>query len=119
MAKIYSLPEEFEKKLPVIDFSTPVLDWEKADEAFIKELKEWAIKRNPAQEYVGEVIYFPVADGYAQYMVVATKLVELIHLPLGDAWEFQYASKMTKKDIAQKIKSEKAMDELFSKNKTK
>jgi hypothetical protein len=59
------------------------------------------------------VIQFPVADGYAQYMVASLSPVELIHLPLWDAWEYQYVERLTKKDIVEKINQRKAMDKLF------
>jgi hypothetical protein len=56
-----------------------------------------------------------VADGYAQYMVASLSPVELIHLPLWDAWQFDYAGRLTKKDIIEKINQRKAMEKLFSK----
>jgi hypothetical protein len=37
----------------------------------------------------------------------------LIHLPLWDAWEYQYVERLTKKDIVEKINQRKAMDKLF------
>jgi hypothetical protein len=113
MGKIYSPPAE----IPV-----PVLDWEdidayeKANEKFIEDLRAFCKKRNNA-EHVGEVIQFPVADGYAQYMVAALSPVELIHLPLWDAWEFDYVSRLTKKDIVEKIEQRKAMDEFIESRK--
>ena len=38
-------------------------------------------------DLVGETIRFPVADGYAEYMVYRTRPLQLIHLPYVDAWE--------------------------------
>ncbi len=113
MGKIY---------LPPAEIPVPELDWknidayEKANEKFIEDLRAFCIKRNNS-EHVGEVIQFPVADGYAQYMVAALSPVELIHLPLWDAWEFDYVSRLTKKDIVEKIEQRKAMDKFIQSRK--
>ena len=42
-------------------------------------------------------------------------MVELVHIPLCDAWDFQYAHRLTKKDVEEKIKNQKALEELFKK----
>lgn len=111
MGKIYSLPAQF----PVPEINWEDIDaYEAANEKFIEDLRAFCKKRNNA-EHIGEVIQFPVADGYAQYMVAALSPVELIHLPLWDAWEFDYVSRLTKKDIVEKINQRKAMEKLFSK----
>ncbi len=121
MAKVYSLPDEFENKVPHFSFKEfqekGVKAWQEIEKAFIEELKKWAIERNPTQEHVGEVIKFPMADGYAQYLVAATKPVQLIHLPLGDAWDSPYANKTTKVDIERQVNANKRMAELFAKKK--
>lgn len=116
MAKIYDPPKEIQ--VPQIDFSSS----EKIDgyqgecDKFIADLKEWCIKRKP-QEHVGEVIKFPVADSHAEYMVASLNPVQLIHLPLWDAWHFQYAHLLGKKEILEKIAQNKALAQLFAMNK--
>lgn len=116
MAKVYSHPDEI--KVPEHNWADDsVLDMQKKDAAFLAELKAWCQKRNPNQEHVGEVLYFPMGDGYAQYMVAAISPVQLIHIPLGDAWSFQYANKLTKKDVVDQIKQQKAIEKLFPKRK--
>lgn len=60
---------------------------------------------------------FPVADGYAEYMVASMKPLELVHIPLGDAWQFEYAHRLTAKDVQDKIDQQKALEELFNKKK--
>ncbi len=117
MGKIYSLPAELAKKLPTFNFKDPHSVTMQKENDFIKEVRKELVKLNPTQEFVGEEIRFPVADGYARYLVVSSKPVALIHLPLGDAWEFQYAHRITKEDIAQKINADKRMAELFAKKK--
>ena len=111
MGKIYSPPAEI--KVPELDWKD-IAAYEKANEKFIEDLRAFC-KNSNNSEHVGEVIQFPVADGYAQYMVAALSPVELIHLPLWDAWEFDYVSRLTKKDIVDKINQRKAMEKLFSK----
>jgi hypothetical protein len=101
MAKIYSLPEQFEKIVPKFDFN------KSNEENFINDLKEWIVKRNPTQDNIGEIINFQVADGLARYMITTTKPLSLIHLPLGNAYKYLDAHKLTKKDVDQKIKFQK------------
>ena len=111
MAKVYLLPE---------DFNAPDFNWEDIDQyekdclELTERLKKWCIERNN-QKNVGEVIKFPVADGYAEYMVAATKPVELIHLPFWDAWHSETAPLMTAKAIQDKIDQTIALNNLFSK----
>lgn len=111
MAKVYTLPEGFE---------APEFNWEDIDQyekdcaELVTRLKEWCIGRAPGQKNVGEVIKFPVADGYAEYMVAGTKPVQLIHLPFWDAWQSETASLMTASAIQQKIDQQAAMNKLFA-----
>ena len=39
----------------------------------------------------------------------------IIHLPLMDAWEFQYIERLTAKDIKEKIDNEKKLAKFFGK----
>lgn len=110
---IYSVPNSI--KVPELDFSD-MKGYEKKQEEFISELKTLLQKRN-THKNVGEIIKFPVADGYAMYMVASMKPAELVHLPLMDAWEFQYVHLLTAKEIQEKIDQEKAMEKLFASKK--
>jgi hypothetical protein len=110
MAKIFNPPTEI--KVPELDFSKMgeyQNECEKYKEALKKKLKE----HNPKGKNVGEVIRFGVADGYAEYMVLSMKPVQLVHLPLMDAWEFQYAHLLTANEVQESIDREKAMAKLF------
>lgn len=109
MGKVYSPPSEI--KVPDFNWED-IPAYEAANKKFIEDLKAFCLNRNNA-EHVGEVIQFPVADSYAQYMVAALSPVELIHIPLWDAWEYQYVERLTKKDIIEKIRQTKAMEKLF------
>ena len=113
MAKIFNPPSEI--KVPEIghDFKK----YEKECEEFATKLKEFLIKRNPNGELVGEIIRFPVADSYAEYMVASLKPVALVHMPLMDAWDFEYANRLTAKDIKDKVAQQKALEKLFSRKK--
>ena len=117
MGKIYSLPTELEKKVPTFNFKDPHIVTLQKENDFIEEVRKTLVKLNPTQEFVGEEIKFPVADGYARYLVVSSKPVGLLHLPLGDAWDFQYANRVTKADIAQQIEANKRLAEMIAKKK--
>ena len=114
MAQIYDAPNEIKEP----DFNWKDIDqYNKDCEKFKADLKQWCIDRaaraGVTDENIGEVIKFPVADGYAEYMVAATKPVQLIHLPLWDAWEFPYAKNLTKKDVVEKIQQQNSLKKLF------
>jgi hypothetical protein len=109
MGKIYLPPASI--KVPELNFKD-FGKYKKSCDKFMDDLRDFCIKRNP-DEHVGEVIKFPVADGYALYMVASLKPIELIHIPLMDAYEFEYVHKLSKKDILEKIKNQKALEKLF------
>ena len=111
MAKVYSAPSSIE--VPSLDFSN-INGYEKACEKYKADLKAMLQKRNNGKN-VGEIIRFPVADGYAEYMVASMKPVELVHLPLGDAWDFQYVHLLTAKEVQGQIDQQKALERLFKK----
>jgi hypothetical protein len=109
MGKIYLPPAEI--KVP--DFNWEDFDdYQKRENKFIDDLKQFCKQRNSG-EYIGEVIKFPVADSYALYMVASLSPIELIHLPLMDAWEFQYIDRLTAQDIKEKIDNEKKLAKFF------
>ncbi len=114
MAKIYSTPKEVQ--VPEISF-TDFSGYQKKCEEFKENLKEFLKKRNSKDEEVGEVIGFPVADGTAEYMVAKMKPLELVHLPLMDAYEFQYANRLTAEDVKQEIAKKKKWEEFINRKK--
>lgn len=111
MAKVYLAPKSI--KVPELDFSD-INGYEKACDNYKAELKAMLQKRNN-EKNVGEIIRFPVADGYAEYMVASMKPVELVHLNLWDAWDFQYVHLLTAKEVQEKIDQQKALERLFKK----
>lgn len=117
MATIFKAPESI--KVP--SFSNFYKDGkydreahDKAEKNYLAELKAMLLKRHNGKN-VGEVVQFPCADSYAQYMVANMRPLELVHLPLGDAWDFPYIQNMKAKDIQDKIDQQKALEKLLKK----
>ena len=111
MAKTYAAPKGI--KVPTIDWNNYDHEvHEQMEEKFFKDLKAYVLKRKKVKN-VGEIIGFQVGDGYAKYMVASMKPLELIHMPLGDAWEFQYVQNLKAKDVQDLIDQAKKMAELF------
>lgn len=108
-AKIYS--NSIEK--PRISWANPKA-WKESEERYIQKTKELLLKRKKGKN-VGEIISFPYADSNAQYMVASMRPLELVHLEVGDAWEFPQAHLMTAKEVQKKLDSQKRIEELFSK----
>lgn len=113
MAKIFAAPSSI--VVPSWNMKKTYEENVAEENKYLDLLKDMLTKRKPTQKLVGEIIRFPVADGYAQYMIASTTPLELVHIPLGDAWDFQYAHRLTKKDVEEKVKNQKALEELFKK----
>lgn len=115
-AKIFSVPKEV--KVPELNFNNFNLkDYNESIEKFITELTDHVKKLGYTGKYVGETVRFPVADGNAVYMVFNLKPLMLIHLPIGDAWQYEHIERLTAADITKKIEQQKALKELFNKKK--
>lgn len=110
MAKVYSAPEAI--KQPSLDFSN-MGNYRKESEEYIENLKKFLQKRSKGKN-VGEIIKFPAADGYARYMVASMRPLELVHIPLDDAYSFQYAHRLTAKDVQEEIDREKAFEKIWT-----
>jgi hypothetical protein len=110
MAKIYASP--LEVKIPEFNWEN-VEQYRKDCDTYKENLKTFLRKRNSGKT-VGEVLRFQVADGYAEYMVASLKPVELVHLPLWDEYQFEYADLMTAEKIQEQIARQNALKELFS-----
>jgi len=109
MAKIYSAPKEI--TIPELDFRD-MKKYKEECEKFTQDLKEFCLKRKKGKN-IGEIVYFPVADGNASYMVASMKPLELIHIPLGDSYDFQFIHLLTAKEIQQNIDLNKAISKIF------
>jgi len=112
MGKIYSVPTE----IKVTKFNwKDISQYHKDCDKFRDDLKKFLKDNGHNEEHTGTIIKFPFADGYAEYMVISLKPVRLIHIPLGDAWEYPYIDRLTKKDIEAKISHQIGMSKLFKK----
>lgn len=109
-ATIYAPPDSL--KLPKLDFKQ-MNRYQSECDKYINDLKGILIKRKKGDKQVGEVIKFQVADGYALYMIASMKPLELVHIPIGDAYEFGYVDLLTHKEVNELIKKEKMLNRLF------
>ena len=68
---------------------------------------------------VGEIVRFPVADGYAQYMVWRQQPLQLIWIELGDAWSAHNAliRGLRVKDVKAQVDADKRLAALFAERK--
>ena len=110
MAKIYSAPKEV--KLPTFDWKN-IEQYNKDCKQFYVDLKAFIVANGHKGKNVGEVVRYQVADGYAEYMVVSMKPLSLVHIPLGDAYEFGFMHLMTTDEIEKNLHQQKVMNELF------
>lgn len=83
-ATVYSAPEH----ITTPDLSLDAIDgYRDACEAYRQQVVDWARANTRSKNpLIGEIIDFPMGDGYASYVVFETKPLSLIHLEEGDAW---------------------------------
>ena len=99
-------------------------------EEFYEKCREWLVDHGWEGEGSGEVLYFPVADGKAAYMVAhitqghasASGMPNwwLMFLPIhGDAYQLPEAHErgLTVSDVRGMIQSQRKLDELFGRKK--
>lgn len=110
-AKIYSHPDHIKKpKINWEDFSA----YQKEEDEFVEKLRKFCKEDyapNQDQNYIGELITFPVADSQAVYMVMSLSPLKLMHVPIGDAWEYRDADLYTTKRVKEVIDAKKRLDE--------
>lgn len=111
--KVYAAPEHI--KLPNPDFTNYDRKAEGDKEAdYIKCLADYAREVGYTGPLTGEVASFPFADGYARYMFCDDGRKScLFHLALGDAWDYPYIERLTRKDIVENIQQRKRLAEIF------
>jgi hypothetical protein len=115
-AKILSAPKTIQ--LPVIDYSDTAA-WQAQEEKYVQDVKEYCLKstRNQGDPYVGKILGIPCGDGQASYMVHSTKPLQLVHLPIGDAWESPYAELFTLNKLKEQIDQVERIEGIFAKAK--
>jgi hypothetical protein len=115
-AEVYKAPDGVE--LPEIDWANfNHEEYEAANQKYLDDLKAKLQEMGYKGKNMGEVIKFPFADGYAMYMVASMNPLKLIHIALGDAWDYPNVDLMTPVRVQEMIDQQKALEEIFSKNK--
>lgn len=115
MATVYAPPAGFEP--PDVVFTDGKYDHTAtaaAETAFIEALAAEARKADTG-ETVGQIIRFPVADGFAQYMVWKERPLQLVHLALGDAWTIpaSHARGLKLADVKAMVDRDERIADLF------
>lgn len=108
--KVYSNPEGITP--PTWNSSEQWEEHAKKEDQYVKDVKTFC-EINSKHNLAGKEVKFPVADGYARYVVFTP--TKLIHLEVGDAWHYEHIERLLAKDIVEKVKSQEAMRKLFSK----
>jgi len=96
MGKVYDPPKEI--TIPKWNHKEPREVNVAREHAAIEQVKAWAKEHGKGPE-AGEEISFGVADGDARYIIVSLVPVVLIHLPIGDAYQYPFVHRLTAKDI--------------------
>jgi len=89
-------------------------DYEKDTERYLEKLKNLCHTKGTGK-YTTKIARFQVGDGYAEYMVISLRPLKLLHVDIGDCWEYQYIDRLKATDIKQNIDQQEAMAKLFSK----
>lgn len=118
-AKIYSAPEHIQPPDHRLVLDQGYEAYQAAEQAYIDQVRAFVKRQKPRAKYVGEIVRFGVADGHAQYMVMSLRPVELIHLQIGDAWQYQMIRRVTAEDIKELVESEKRFQKIWSKGRKK
>jgi hypothetical protein len=88
----------------------------KAEAAFVENVKEWA-KEQGSGKYAGEEVSFPVADGAARYVILSLRPVQLIHLPVGDAWQYHLVRHLPASALRELADQQRGFREIFANKK--
>ena len=105
------------KGILVPEFQADFVEHMRLEQEYAKAVVDYC-RIHGRGDLAGEVVNFPVADGYAQYVVHDTSPCTLVHLAVGDAWDFPYIERLTAKDVRHKVEQAKAFEELWSGNRT-
>lgn len=124
MAKVFNPPSSI-KPPSIGDFlTTNPHDFDRdgynaAEQAFLDEVRAFVQERAKASskkqdhDLIGQTVEFPVADGYASYMVARTTPLEFVHLPLGDAWQFPPVARYRLNEIRALVEANRALNKIL------
>lgn len=100
--KVFRLPKDV--PAPVVDYSFYNREKEaSAEKEHCEKLKAFLIRNGYTGKHTGELVTFPVADGYAVYMMAEGSRSCLIHLPYGDGYHYRDVSFLPKAEIIRRI----------------
>jgi hypothetical protein len=112
MGKVYGPPIEV-GIAPRLDSRNETFQaYQTREDAYIGRVQEWA-RNNGNGTLAGELVSFPFADGHALYVILSLRPVTLIHLPVGDSWQYPHVERLTAKDIKEEVRRRKAISKLF------
>lgn len=116
--KVYGVPEAV--PFPDPDYKNYDVRAEQSrEEAHRQALKAHLIAMGHRGKHTGKIARFPVADGYAQYMLAdGTGRYGgsfLIHLPYGDGYQFPGVKHYPKSAIVENIVADERIAALFNK----
>lgn len=112
--KIYATPANI--PFPEQDWSKPYDANDTSEQDWVESVKNEMFKLGWTGLHSGEIIRFGVADGHASYMYFSsshTSKAGLIHLPLGDAYQYRDVEFLPKREILKRLKGQAAMAKLF------
>ena len=115
-AKIYGAPSWI--KVPNIWDLPDDVNYQELENKYKADVADVLKKGNPySGEYVGKIVSFRVADGCAEYMVKCMEPLELVHLPLMDAYEAPHVDLMVADRIKDLIQANERMEAYLNLNK--
>lgn len=110
MAKVYRAPTQVGEP-PDLTIGD-IQGYMAREQEWVQAVGAWA-KANGSGALAGEEVRWPHADGQARYVVYTEKPLALIHLPVGDAWQFPYVNAMRLSDIRQQVERQRGLARLF------
>jgi hypothetical protein len=113
-AQIYSAPREIKAPKLLINGEYDPKRYEKDCETYINAVVEHC-KTSGFGDLRGKEIRFAVADGYASYLVFSLRPLKLIHLALGDSYQFPYAHLLTAAQVRKEVHAVEAAHRIFGK----
>jgi hypothetical protein len=112
--KVFQCPDECPE--PTVDYRNFDLKKVQADEEAHKvALAEHLKKIGYTGKLTGEIVQYPVADGYALYMFAEGKKTVLIHLGYGDGYHYHGIEHFPKKAVVAELERRKALSKIFEK----
>jgi hypothetical protein len=93
--------------------------WAEYDRRSSSLLDKLVAKSEKVEGIVGGILYFPVCDGRAMYLVTKESPLTLSHIPYGDRWTIPVAHirGLTKRAVEVDLENARALTRLFARGK--